>query len=127
MLSRFIITDYIVPEEKLLYVKAHLKLNSKFINIEPDSLEDSIEKAIPDRNRSALILKRLQAAFTEKNYYSIEESFITNTIKKDENLSREEADALIAELRLNSLSHVNSKINKNLDTTVYRCTVPDED
>ena len=70
------------------------------------------------------IADRLKKAFYSKRYYAIEDSFIVNTLRKDENLSLHQADELIAELRNNSLSNINFKINKSLDSTVYRCTNP---
>jgi hypothetical protein len=68
------------------------------------------------------ILKRLSNAFSEQSYFSIEESFLENTIKNDYDLSSEEVERLIAELRNNSLAPANSKVNRSLDTKLFMCT-----
>ena len=124
VLSRFIITGYDVDEAHMKFIKAHLKLNTKYINISPEMICTSVEAIFGKCEMADRIADRLKKAFYSKRYYAIEDSFIVNTLRKDENLSLHQADELIAELRNNSLSNINFKINKSLDSTVYRCTNP---
>ena len=124
VLNRFIITGYDVDEAHMKFIKAHLKLNTKYIDISPEMLSRSVEGVFGKCEMADRITDRLKKAFYSKRYYAIEDSFIVNTLRKDENLSLRQVDELIAELRNNSLSNINFKINKSLDSTVYRCTNP---
>lgn len=122
VMNRFILTDYEIPEDKMDFVYAHLRLNTKFINISPNVLDKSIKKALPDSEKADSIIERIRNAFSVREYLSIEESYIINTIKRDFELSFEEAEKIIADLRIHSLASINSKINRSLDTKIFECT-----
>jgi transcriptional regulator with XRE-family HTH domain len=120
VMNRFVLTDYEVTEEKKIFLEAHLRMNTKYINIKPKKLRDVLSNLIDENAED--ILKRLSNAFSEQSYFSIEESFIENTIKNDYDLSSEEVERLIAELRNNSLAPANSKVNRSLDTKLFMST-----
>ena len=139
VMNRFIITEYDVDADKMKFIQAHLKMNTKYINITEAMLEKSVREVLADKDENKSesdktisdnkdyidaeqIITRLKNAFYEKKYYAIEESFITNTIKKDSGLSTPQADELVAVMRNNSLGNINSKINKSLDSIVFRNT-----
>lgn len=126
VMNRFVMTDYKVAEDKMKYIYSHLMLNTKYINISGDELEERAKKVLNDAKASEII-RRLKNAFCEKRYYAIEESFIINTIRRDLKLSAEIADELVAELRLGSSADVNAKINKMLDAAVFRNTYTGEE
>lgn len=42
-MNRFIITGYDVDEAHMKFIKAHLKLNTKYIDISPEMLSTSVE------------------------------------------------------------------------------------
>lgn len=128
--NRFVITDYEVKKEKMKFIYAHLKMNTKYINIASDKLEDSVKnvlKGTKHENKAEKIIKRLKVAFEEKRYYAIEESFLTNTVRKDSEIPISIADELVAEMRNSSLANMNSKINKSLDNVVFRNTYIKDD
>ena len=130
VMNRFILTDYEVGEDKMKFIYAHLKMNSKYINITDTQLEKSVKDVLSGTEYADeidKIIKRLKNAFYEKKYYAIEEGFITNTIRKDSELPVKQADELVAVMRNNSLANINSKINKSLDSVVFRNTYSDED
>jgi hypothetical protein len=120
VMNRFVLTDYEVSEEKKIFLEAHLRMNTKYINIKPKKLRGVLSNLIDENAED--ILKRLSNAFSEQSYFSIEESFIENTIKNDYDLSSEEVERLIAGLRNNSLAPANSKVNRSLDTKLFMCT-----
>lgn len=122
VMNRFILTNYKVPDDKMDFVYAHLRLNTKYINVVPKELDKSIKEAIQDAEKAECIIKRIRNAFSVREYISIEESYITNTIKRDFELSFNETEKVIADLRINSLANINSKINRSLDTKIFECT-----
>lgn len=130
VMNRFIITAYKVSDEKKKFIYAHLKMNTKYINITEVKLYKSVREVLADSEqteKTELIIQRLKNAFCKKEYYAIEESFITNTIRKDFELSEKAADELVAIMRNNSLANINSKINKSLDSVVFKNTTPEDD
>ena len=125
VMNRFVLTDYEVTEDKMKYVQAHLRLNTKYININPSKLENTIKKIISDEETANEILDRIKNAFSVREYYAVEESYVTNTLRRDFDLSDIEAEEIIAELRIQSLANINSKINRSLDSKIFECTCED--
>ena len=121
VMSRFIMTRNEVNEDKLDYIRANLSLNTKYINISPNAIKKVTEIIRHDLpfDIAEKIENRLKNAFVKNEYYSIDESFICNTLMRDYNLTQETIDRLIALLRLNSICNANNKINKTLDSRLF--------
>lgn len=102
-------------------VKSNLYLNTKYINITPDSIEKTINDMFDDKKLRIDIEKKLKDAFSEKTYYPIEESYILNTLKNDLELDDAQAVELLTNMRLFSIKSANSKIDDSLDTRIYTC------
>jgi len=71
------------------------------------------------KEKTQEIIERFTNAFSKKQCYIIEESFIINTIQRDYALSFHETMELLDTLRLSSVTDANSKINKVLDSRLY--------
>lgn len=126
VMSRCILCRPDIDERKFDGIKAHLKLNTKYINITQDNIKKSLDAAINNYNLRQEILNRLQSAFKKKEYYVIEESFIINTLLNDyDDLTKKEIMELLNNMRLHSLSNANSKINKTVDTRLYQYLIND--
>lgn len=119
VMSRFFVSRKPLSKNDENIIKSNLLLNTKYINIDKESLSKSLEDINLDAKTSNGITERLQTAFCEKKYYKIEESFILNTIKNDFNLSTKQAENIISALRINSLNSANIKINKSSDARIF--------
>lgn len=120
-LSRAVITDLRLSDEGLKYVKANLRLNSKYINVTQEDLERILHNFFEDNRIGNFerVFQRITNAFCERTYYSIEEQYFLNTFKVENKLNDKQAETLIAELRNNSLSGINSKIPRFIDVRLY--------
>lgn len=120
VMSKFLISKDEIPEGKISIVGANLRLNTKYIYIEDSQLDSAIEKALHDDQKIQEGKERIRKAFMQKKYFSVEESFIINTIQRDLGLSFYEGTELLASLREYSMSSANIKINKALDSRIYK-------
>lgn len=119
VMSRFVLSRNKISEDKFTNIKANLRLNSKYVLITEEKLVRSIDDTgISDAQKMA-VLERLRNAFSEKVCFTIEESYILNTLKNDCKLSTAQSIALLDTLRMNSLSNTNSKINRVIDARMY--------
>lgn len=120
-LSRAVICESELSSEGIKYVKANLRLNSKYINIHEEKLLSTLTSflhhaGIEDIND---ICSRLQYAFKARTYYSLEEQYLLNTFRLENGFSDSQIESLIAELRNNSMSSINVKIPRSLDARLY--------
>ena len=124
VMNRFVMTDYTVPNENLDIIRSQLMLNSKYIDVPVNKLEEAVNSAFTqeESKKAQQILHRLRAAFGTHEYLSIEESYISNVIGREFELDDIAAERLVAKLRLSSMALVNNKINKNLDGKIFEAT-----
>ena len=120
-LSRAIISEKRLTDIGHKFLDSNLRLNSKYINIHQDKLQ-AVIKDFLDRegiDGSDEICNRLSFAFKAKTYYSIEEQYFLNTFRDENGLSNLQTESLIADLRNNSMSSINSKIPHSIDARMY--------
>lgn len=123
VMSRIIlVNDEIeINEKNEKFLKSQLMLNSKYISIEQGEL-DIVFENLRLKTNSELeekIKKRLLSAFNSKVYYSIEDNYIANTLKKDYKISQRVIAELLADLRLNSMNCTNNKVSRKLDSLTF--------
>lgn len=119
VMSRFFISRKSISKIDENIIKSNLLLNTKYINIGIESLSKSLNDLGLEKRMAEEILNRLTAAFCEKKYYRIEESFILNTLKNDYHLSTKQAENIISVFRINSINSANIKINKSSDARIF--------
>jgi transcriptional regulator with XRE-family HTH domain len=119
VMSRFVLSRSKVPEDKLTDIHANLRLNSKYVLITEEKLAQSIADIGISSPQKDTVLERLVNAFSKKVCFSIEESYILNTLKNDCNLTTAQSLVLLDTLRINSFSDANSKINGVIDARMY--------
>lgn len=119
VVCRFILSrkeNYIDPKN----LKAHLRLNSKYIEITPSQLQEALDDTFKTNEElSCATMDRIKKAFQQREYFCLEESFIANTITNDFELDKKTSAELLINLRLHSLSEFNTKINRFLDSHIY--------
>lgn len=136
VMSRFIFSRTEISEDKFNIIKANLMLNTKYINITAENIKDALEFSIDESLDKSLdkpidksltkaklvdtVFTRLTAAFIEKKYYRIEESFITNTLEKDYCINESTINKILTTMRLKSMSNANSKVNRTLDSRIIK-------
>ena len=120
-LSRAVITDSRLTDEGLRYVKANLRLNSKYIDVSREDLERILQTFFEENamDNFKRVYQRISNAFCERTYYSIEEQYFLNTFKTENKLNDKQTETLIADLRNNSLSSINCKIPRAIDVRLY--------
>lgn len=119
VMSRFFVSRKSISEIDENIIKSNLLLNTKYININIENLSKSLNDLNLEKKTAENILNRLTAAFCEKKYYRIEESFILNTLKNDYHLSTKQAENIISVFRINSMNSANIKINKSSDARIF--------
>lgn len=120
-LSRAIITEKSVSIEGISFLEANLRLNSKYIDIQCSTLQATLrrfldEEAIEDAEE---VCQRLQYAFKARQYVSIEEQYFLNTFKNENQLTNLQVERLIALLRNHSMSNINIKNPRSIDSRIY--------
>lgn len=120
-LSRAIITEKKLTLSGQQFIEANLKLNSKYIHIQKDKLENSIKEfcQIEQLNDADEICRRLTTAFMPRTIYFLEEQYFLNTFRSENELSDLQVERLISILRNASLSNINCKIPRSLDARLY--------
>lgn len=120
-LSRAVITEKALTDEGKKIIEAHLRLNSKYIDIQREKLQTILSEFLEHESISDAdnVCSRLLAAFKPKTIYSIEEQYLLNTFRIDNDLSNLQVERLIAELRRASLSSINCKTPRSLDARLY--------
>ena len=119
VMSRFLLSKEKINEDDKCFIESQLLLNSKYIYITDTNLNNSLKNLNIDVKQCNEITNRLVAAFEKKSVYSIEESYILNTLKNDFNLTPKQVENIIAYLRLSSIYNANVKINKNADSRIF--------
>lgn len=119
VMSRFILSRNEIPKNKEKDVMANLRLNTKYILILEDDLLTAVNSCGFSDKQCSDVTTRLTTAFTKKDCYIIEESYILNTLKNDCHFSSEQVTCLLDALRNNSRSQANSKLNKAVDARMY--------
>lgn len=120
-MSRAIITEKEVSSAGRDLLAANLRLNSKYIHIQNGELQKTLnqflqQEGIADTDE---ICHRLECAFKAKQFVSIEEQYLLNTFKNENDLSNLQIERLIAELRNHSMSDINVKIPRSIDSRLY--------
>lgn len=120
-LSRAIISEQRITDTGHKFLNANLLLNSKYINIHEDVLMTTLQTFLEKEKVEDIegICKRLGYAFKPKTYYSILEQYFLNTFREENKLSDSQIEHLIAELRNRSMSNVNIKTPRTLDSRLY--------
>ena len=118
---RAVITEKALTNDGKRIVEAHLRLNSKYIDIQEKRLHTILSGFLDHENISDAdnVCARLIAAFKPKTIYSIEEQYMLNTFRIENDLSNLQVERLISELRRASLSSINCKIPRSLDARLY--------
>lgn len=120
-LSKAIITEKRISGDGLSLISANLRLNSKYIDIQQENLElvlnDFFEAEKIDNVND--VKKRLMSAFKPKTIFSIEEQYFLNTFRLENRLSDLQTEHLIADLRNLSMSSINCKIPRRIDSRLY--------
>lgn len=120
-LSRAIISEHRLTNEGLKFLEANLRLNSKYINIQEEELKETLYNFFEEENisESESIYRRLISAFKAKTYYTIEEQYFLNTFCNENRLTDIQIETLIANLRTHSISSINNKTPKSIDSRLY--------
>ena len=120
-MSRAIISAKRLTGKTVEIAKAHLRLNSKYVNISQQNLEATIDAFFKDEGLPDVedVKTRILAAFKPRVYSSIEESYFLNTFKNENNLTDIQAEELVARMREASLEAINNKIPRNLESRLY--------
>lgn len=120
-LSRAVISESELSDEGIKYVEANLRLNSKYIHIHEDKLLSTLTSFFHNEGieDTQAICSRLQHAFKARIYYSLEEQYLLNTFRLENELSNLQTESLIADLRNNSISSINVKTPRSLDARLY--------
>ena len=120
-LSRAIICENAVNDEGRRFLTANLRLNSKYINIECNKLQTVLNRFLQKEEivDATEVVERLQNAFKVRHFFSIEEQYFLNTFKNENALSDVQAEQLIVELRNHSMSDINIKVPRSIDSRLY--------
>lgn len=120
-LSRAVISESELSDDGLKYIEANLRMNSKYIHIHEDKLRSTLTGFLHSQSicEPEAVCTRLQNAFKSRTYYSIEEQYLLNTFKRENELTNVQIESLIADLRNNSISSINVKIPRSLDARLY--------
>lgn len=120
-LSRAIISEKKVTDQGLDFVAANLRLNTKYIDIKCSDLQKTLGKFLKEEGieDAEEVCQRLQYAFRVKQYISIEEQYILNTFRNENELSNLQTERLIAILRNCSISNINNKTPRSIDARLY--------
>lgn len=120
-LSRAIITEKDISQDGIDFIAANLRLNSKYIDIKCSDLQATLSQFLRQEgvDDAEEVCQRLQFAFKAKQYVSIEEQYFLNTFKNENSLTNLQTERLIAILRNHSLSDINNKAPRSIDTRLY--------
>lgn len=119
VMSRFLLVKEDTPNINMDVVKANLFLNSKYLPITQKALEQAIDNTNITESQKKEIAQRLFSAFKPKDVMFIEESYILNTLGNDLDMSFGDTVSLINNIRINSFSSANNKLNKSIDTRIF--------
>ena len=118
--SRFFVSRSEIQDNDLDLVRAQLMLNSKFICISSDSIDQAITSSLPENVDRTKFLARIKSAFEPKSFFLIDENYIINTLASDFKLSNDTIDYLISSLRNASFTSINNKINPSNESRLFR-------
>lgn len=118
---RAIISKNKIKDDGLIHIKSNLRLNSKYVKIGIDDFKKSLfsffeEHEIAEKEE---VYNRLINAFLPYQYVQLEENYILNTLSKQLKLSDFQAETLLSQLRMDSLSDINHKLYRKLDSRIY--------
>ena len=119
VMSRFVLSKRDILQDNEDIIRANLLLNTKYVFLTKESLSKAILQTNMETALHEAIEQRLAAAFTPKETFAIEESYVLNTLKNDLCLTFHQAMDLLTQLRLLSLTSANNKLNKSLDARLY--------
>ena len=120
-LSRAVISELRLTDAGHRFLDSHLLLNSKLINIHEDALKTVLDEFVKreDISNAEEVHKRLTYAFKARTYHALEEQYILNTFRYENNLTNLQTETLIAELRKHSMADINVKVPRTLDARLY--------
>lgn len=120
-LSRAVITEKQLKKEGETFLVANLRLNSKYINIQKEKLEHSLKQFCESEQIDDVegICNRMMTAFMPRTIYFLEEQYLLNTFRSENELSNFQVERLIAILRNASVSNINCKIPRSIDVRLY--------